>query len=329
VVGNVSALSILAQVFGIQQIPTSSLGVAQVKEVEIMMVLDKSYSMLGTPLANLKAAAISFLEFFRETEGVDKMGLVTFNTAARIDRPLGTNFVNPLTATINAMTAPAGKPRATNAEDALDKSDDQGAGGFTDQTGLPEDLRIQQYLIFFTDGNPTAFRDTFTYQGFDHDAVAYTGPDWTQAICDADGYLSDPSNGLGTSTPAVVPPNLANYNNRQLASVDCTNNNVPKWQVFREYPAPSPYGPSRCDIPEIALKPTWFRNVARQKAINHADELKAKDIKIYTIGIGSVDASFLEAIASGPEFYYYTPDSAQLAAIFNKIAKEIRLRLVQ
>ena len=71
-------------------------------------------------------------------------------------------------------------------------------------------------------------------------------------------------------------------------------------------------------------------DTARQKAIKHAQELKAKGVKIYAIGLGTVDESFLrDSIATGPEFYYYAPNSSELEAIFNKIAKEIRLRLVQ
>jgi len=41
-------------------------------------------------------------------------------------------------------------------------------------------------------------------------------------------------------------------------------------------------------------------------AIDHAQELKNKDIKIYTIGLGSVDKTLLGAIASGKGFEYYT-----------------------
>ena len=63
-------------------------------------------------------------------------------------------------------------------------------------------------------------------------------------------------------------------------------------------------------------------------AINHAQELKDKHIKIYIIGLGAVDKTFLSQIASGPEFEYYAPTSAELGAIFNAIAKDIKLRLV-
>ncbi len=165
VTGTVSINAILARLFGIDQVAAQSAGVAQKNEVEIMMVLDRSGSMAGNPLRDLKTAATSFLDFFQETQDKDKMGLISFATGVTVDQQLGTNFVTAMTTKINAMTATG----ATNAEDAIDQSD--GPKGFTDQTGIPGDKRVQQYLIFFTDGYPTAFRGTFRRNAIDYDAV--------------------------------------------------------------------------------------------------------------------------------------------------------------
>ncbi len=70
---------------------------------------------------------------------------------------------------------------------------------------------------------------------------------------------------------------------------------------------------------------------ARKMAIDHADVLKGKYIKIYSIGLQSsvLDQGLLQSIASGPDYYYYAPSSNDLDAIFKKIAKQIKLRLVQ
>ena len=43
--GTVSATAILSRLFGVNLVPTASSGVAQKKEVEIMLVLDRSGSM--------------------------------------------------------------------------------------------------------------------------------------------------------------------------------------------------------------------------------------------------------------------------------------------
>ena len=66
--GRVNAIAILARLFGIDQVATASSGVAQKNKVEIMMVLDRSGSMTGSPLANLKTAAKNFVDFFKETQ---------------------------------------------------------------------------------------------------------------------------------------------------------------------------------------------------------------------------------------------------------------------
>ena len=55
-----------------------------------------------------------------------------------------------------------------------------------------------------------------------------------------------------------------------------------------------------------------------------------KNVKIYTIGLGpEADGNFLTQVASGADFYHYAPSSSDLSAIFNAIAKDIKLRLVQ
>jgi hypothetical protein len=76
----------------------------------------------------------------------------------------------------------------------------------------------------------------------------------------------------------------------------------------------------------------YFCNAARQATIDNAQVLKNRYIKIYTIGLGSADQTLLHQIASpsaNNNFEYYTATSGDLTAIFNAIAKEIKLRLVQ
>jgi hypothetical protein len=256
------------------------------------------------------------LSYFADTEANDKMGLITFATGVSVDHRLSTYFVNDMRAKINAMNSETGKRQFTNAEDSIDRSDNQADGGFTDQTGLPGDQRVQQYLIFFTDGNPNAFRGTFTRNGRPYDAVAYTEGAYgscTDYICGSDRNLCDPITGNSIGVPALPTGN----------GLTATST---RWGVFVEYPVPG-YGPVD-NVPENRLRPNWFKDVAHQKAIKHAQELKDKHIKIYIIGLGNVDRDFLGQIASGPEFEYYAPTSAELGAIFNAIAKDIKLRLV-
>ena len=54
VTGSVTALVYLAQLFGVNQVTTSASGVAKMNQVEIMVVLDRSGSMAGQPIADLE-----------------------------------------------------------------------------------------------------------------------------------------------------------------------------------------------------------------------------------------------------------------------------------
>ena len=327
VTGNVSAQAILTRLFGIDQIAVQAAGVGQKNEVEIMMVLDRSGSMDGTPIRDLKRAAISFLDFFEETQDRDKMGLISFATGVTVNQPLTTNYVTSMTSRINAMTATG----ATNAEDALDQAD--GPQGFTDQTGVPGDRRVQQYLIFFTDGHPTAFRGTFRRNGTVYDAVVMGTGQHCDTVYDSMGYTNS-ENFYPTSTLTPTPTGDGYRTSGSAPLTNCRDNHNrrylnTKWYVFEDPrdPLPSRYNPNYCSIPESVLEP-YICNTAKSMAIAHAQELKNRYIKIYTIGLGDVDRSVLGQIASGPTYEYYAPTSADLEAIFKKIAKEIKLRLV-
>ena len=86
--------------------------------------------------------------------------------------------------------------------------------------------------------------------------------------------------------------------------------------------------PLACDINWSNMK-NYAEAITKQMAIDHAQELKDNGIKIYTIGLGGVDQNFLAQISSGQAFQYYTPDSNQLEELFQQIATNIKLRLVQ
>jgi Flp pilus assembly protein TadG len=322
--GTVSATAILSRVVSsdFNLIPTASRGVAQKKEVEIMLVLDRSWSLNGTPMRDLKTAANKFVSMFAATQDKDKMGMISFATAVSLDRALGTNYVNAMTTAINGMSA----NDYTNAEDALDRAD--GTGGFTDQSGYPADRRIQQFLIFFSDGQPTAFRGTFRYRGANYDGVALGEPD-NNGDCSTSTF-PDPGNLYNPTTGATLTPTTRWTGDGSTTRVRCpgsSNNYTTRWYIFDTMPVPGYSATATC-IPTSALG-RQFCYIANQLAINHAAELKAKHIKIYTIGLGHVDASFMQTLASNSTMYYYAPTGAQLTALFQQVANEIKLRLVQ
>lgn len=310
----------------------TSSGVAQQREVEIMLVLDESGSMSGA-MSNLKSAAESFVDFFEHTDDTDQMGLITFASGVVVERALGTDFHADMISKIESMSASGG----TNTEDALDQAD--GPSGFTDQTGLSGDERVQQFLIFFSDGNPTAFRGDFTRDGTDYHAVGYADSYWNRKLMYTDvqyqeynvkeyetGDGKSPSG--GTNCKSGDP--LTGYSNTKWHILDDPTYGVNGYSEFSGAYYSDLLGtsdPEKCSINRSKMA-NYAAAITKQMAIDHAQEIKDKGIKIYTIGLGGVDEDFLSQIASGPGFEYFAPTSADLKNLFQKIATNIRLRLV-
>ncbi|HNS53477.1 MAG TPA: TadE/TadG family protein [Syntrophales bacterium] len=332
--GDVNATAHLARLFGVNTIPVSAIGVAQRRDVEIMLILDRSGSMAGQKMTDLKRAANSFLDFFVETQAEDRVGLISFATTVTLDRPLGSDFVDEMRSAISAMTAVG----ATNTEDAIDRAG--GAGSFTDQSALPGDRRVQQFAVFFSDGMPTALRERFRYNGQEYDGVAYGVGSSGHANCRTTDYpymsvysqLHRPT-GTNSFYPGVNPATTGD--GRTTSGSDATNCCCPrylntKWYIFESQPVPG-YTAEQCSIPMNRLLP-HFCSLTRQLALQNAQTLKNRGVKIYAVGLGSsseIDPNFLRSLSSGESYTYIAPTSSELEAIFIRIARDIKLRLVQ
>ena len=108
----------------------------------------------------------------------------------------------------------------------------------------------------------------------------------------------------------------------------CSGQPSTRWYIFDTRPVPG-YGPIDCSIPNRPLG-DHACNLAAALAVDNAQVLKDKDITVFAIGLGEqINRSFLEQIASGPEMVYVAPSSSDLQAIFQKVAQDIKLRLVQ
>jgi Flp pilus assembly protein TadG len=344
VTGRTTSVGVLSRLFGVEYVPTSAMGIAQKNRVEIMLILDRSGSMAGSPLSNLKTAARAFLGYYEDTQNEDKIGLVTFATGVSLRAP-ATNFFTPITNSINAMVATG----ATNAEDALAQ------GGsvqvFPDQRPLPRADRIQQFIVFFTDGRPTAFRSNFTRsnrtQPYDR-VVMVTGncdSDCGSSGCNIHNQMGYPNNEtLDQTLPYNPTPTGDGLPTSGTSRTTCRTWNGysyvyyanTKWGSFSAYPVPNvapgyEHYPEYCSISSSRFNGQngYICRTARQMAIDHAEEAKERLIKIYTIGLGNVDAGLLSTISSGDGYAYVTPSSSELEAIFRRIASDIKLRLVQ
>ena len=68
------------------------------------------------------------------------------------------------------------------------------------------------------------------------------------------------------------------------------------------------------------------------KALTVCSAIKAKDIRLYTIGfqVSIASQTLLQACATKPDMFYNSPNNSQLAAIFQDIAQGLsELRLAQ
>ena len=347
VTGTTSSLAVLARYFGINQVAVASSGVAQKNEVEIIMVLDRSGSMNGSPLTKLKEAARSFIDYYQDTQNEDMIGLVSFATGVRVNYALNHNFYTPIQTAINSLSAIG----ATNIEDALSQAGAQ----FVDQTPVTPANRKQQYIVFFTDGRPTAFRTTFVRDN----STPYPAVVCVTGNCDSSsdsmyskmGY-TDSENWYGSilSNDPPYPTGDGKPTNTTVCKSGTPQKgyiNI-KWGSFAAYPVSdlgaeaykaycgmgvaADNGPPKIVVTDpnrLNGKNGYICKTARQMAIDHANALKARFVKIYAIGLGNADSTFLSTVASGPDYVEIAPSSSELEAIFRKIAKDIKLRLVQ
>lgn len=377
--------------------------------LEIMLVLDRSRSMRGQ-LTDLKDAAQSFVDNFAETQEVDKMGLIIYATGVKVPFALQNDFVDGIKEQIGFIAVGSSPGDAdTNMEDALDQADDDkkrngdATTTFTKYAwDVPQSERAKQFLIFFTDGWPKAFRGPFTRDGITYDGVIpnpgadswrehYEGVDVCEDGGSPDevknrGWLHDPYTGNnrvknhidpdtcmkvfgGDYSVCFLPTGDGNSTDGNSTEVtqckwDCKYGNYTpyentRWHVFgteacsesiynSEYDeceddysideyctgnyCPSDGLPPCCDFPYCNVSefdliyigtPPYVLDTAKKMTKYHAGKLKEQGIIIYCIGLGNVDRTFLEEIATAPENYHGTPTTDDLTSIFNEIASEI------
>jgi hypothetical protein len=321
-----------------------------------MMILDRSGSMSGTKMTDLKRAAVGdsgaggrkgFIDYFRETQDKDKVGLVSFATSvgkkiagvndSQADVRLNTNTVNAVESAVLAMTATGG----TNTSGALGMAGNAAKGGFTDQTGVPGSNRVQQFAVFFSDGMPTALRDRFRYDGQDYDGVVYGVGSTGRANCLTTDYpymsvysqLHRPT-GTNNFYPSVNPATTGDGRRTSGGSATaccCPRYLNTKWYLFESLPVPG-YTPEQCSIPMNRLLP-HFCSLTRQLALQNAQILKSRGVRVYAVGLNpgnaAIDPNFLLSLSSGENYTHIVQNSSELEAVFIRIARDIKLRLVQ
>ncbi len=326
--GSTNSLNVLADVFDGDHSKTHipAQGVAKLRKAEVALVLDISGSMSGA-ISDLKTGATTFVKNFEDFERDHQFALVTFAAGVQVREPLRHYYVDPITSAISGL----GARGWTNTEDALAQTN---ALSWSDQSGLTANERARQVVIFFSDGNPTAFRGKFTWQGNDYDGVVSVNENANVGINlfrPTSQSTTFPLSGLSYQPPVGM---LTTGDGQSAGSGDCAGNTA-RWDIFNHsdyglasYGAPmDAYDSEACNIPQSDLGP-YGRWLVVQMALGNAATLKSKDIEIFTIGLGDVDQAFLEQIATNADHAYYTADSSGLDPIFQAIANRLKLVLI-
>ena len=256
------------------------------------------------------------MQYFKDTEENDKIGLLSFHRFVREEVPLDTNFFTKMEEKIEALGELGW---GTNIEDALDQAGSK----------FSEEDNIRKYIIFFSDGAPTAFRANEAdgaYRTFTRDGGDPAGEGDTIV---KGSRLYDPENGerLGVDLYRTGDGKSSNSNCSHTSTL---------WEILKDpvYGASesehlSEFHPEQCNI-ERNLMRKYIKETGKKMAIEHAREIREeKGILIYAIGLGDIEEDFLSQIASGESFTFYTPNQEELNGIFQKIAKTIKLTLVR
>lgn len=286
-------------------------GASAAAGVEVMLVFDRSGSMFGQPITDLKVAAHSLVDLLGVHAPGARIGTVSFATAVRVDCPLDTASANTIHAAISTLSSSG----FSNAEDAIAQAG--GPLGLTDQSGVPEFERARQFVIFFGDGSPSAFRSQFVKRSTPYDAVVVV-----EGSCDppvsgtmqVNSFLYDATSGMAFANSNPIPTGDG------LASGSaCGAANTTRWLILDTHPIPG-YAPDACNIPEVPTMSAYVCDMAHGLALEAGQALKDRGVTIYAIGLGSViNTQFLASLASDLNTVYVAPTSAELASIAQAI----------
>jgi Mg-chelatase subunit ChlD len=152
ITATVEAPTFFMKIFGQDLATVRVTATAVRRDVNIMLVMDRSRSMdVSGSCDDMRAAAIGFVTKF--APGRDNLGLVTFATSSFIEFPMGNNFAtaNPTLETIiERITCASG---GTSTADGLSR-------GYYELARLNEPSSLNA-IVFFTDGQPTAVHASF------------------------------------------------------------------------------------------------------------------------------------------------------------------------
>ncbi len=325
---------------GIKTGSITASGEASRRDVNLVLTMDRSGSMQGTPCSEMILAAQSFAQKF--TNGRDRMALITFKSSANLDYPPTLNFMtqNPSIVNVIGEINCAG---GTGSAEALWMAYQQILA-----VNEPGALNL---IVYFTDGQPDGISAHYQvkssadvrYDSFNTSTLVNTPASPCQIPKSADGhsyldgvldqaapdgatlgYTVGLMSNVGTSISVTSEPMISApgctfsgggnnwaYVRRDIAyipTVDSWGNSVVGYMPVDTYPAGNPYqGQMRVDEPIAVVN-------ASTNAADSAGQRIRSDTTfsptIYCIGLGgdgAIDGVFLKRVANDPGSSSYNP----------------------
>lgn len=323
------------RLLGYQAATLSDTGQSTRRNTNLIMVLDRSYSMQQAGVCSQVASnAQQFIDNYF-VEGRDTVALVTFQSTANVDFSYNTTFKNSINNLLGQMVCTG----YTTTAEALYKAYQQ-IQAINQQSAL-------NVIVMLTDGQPDSIVANFPiktyadtrYDPFNTSTYMNTPPSGclptvtlsgvlTDALGapDATGYTAgvfpDTATAISYSSPYIVPTstisaqncaftNASNYPTytadvrldvAYLPATDIFGNSFTAYKPLQTYPSGSPYaGKIFVDTPVTVM------NAATNAAYNMAATIRTSPYKvvIYTIGLGGtqyqqIDTDFLMRVANDP-----------------------------
>jgi Mg-chelatase subunit ChlD len=355
------------RVAGFQTSTVAEVGQATRRDVNLMLVVDRSSSMQSAGVCpTMVANAQAFVNKF--SDGRDILGLITFTQASSLDFAPSSTFKSS-TPSLTSVLGNLQCAGNTSSAMALWQAYQQ-----IQVVNQPGRLNV---IVFFTDGRPNGITATFPVKTNADTRYIYANPN-AQVSSPAsscrsgtvlDGVIAQWAGGAATGTTAGVfsPVNsgISSTSANSISASGCTfagkagqtamssdvayiptqddyGNATSGYQTSMLFPGTSPYsGQIRPDTPTsiVAASTNAADNAARRI---RSDTIY--NIVIYSLGLGGTDSEpldydFLRRVANDPQgssydstrpagHFYYAADITQLSAAYEEIASQI-LRLSQ
>jgi len=357
VTGSVNAPLYFMQIFGLNSSIVGANGQASRRDVNVMLVLDRSGSMQNAGVCDdMIASARNFVDKFQN--GRDRLGLITFHGSSLLDYAPTKNFKSA-SPSLDSKISTLACGNGTGSAQALWQGYQQ-----IQAINEPGSLNL---IVFFTDGNPTALTANYPVKTVADDRYQYNSPytaltNYPASPCTSTtaklGYItlggtaafgptygvinhvSGPINDTNWQFAADVAnchastgaPNWgtsANKMRRDISYIPTTDywgNSTTGYQAVETYPGGHPF------VGQIRVDTT----TSVQKACKNATDSAASRIRadanlkpvIYAIGLGGTSADpadhdLLNRVANDPNSPIFDPTKPEGMYVYSPTAGQL------